>query len=265
MPGAYCLGIFQNGKDPTTILGGIIVRNTLVIYDREHTRIGFWKTNCSELWERLGISDVQPPFPLNSSVNYSNGALAPSLSPVAPPDLLPGDFQIAQIKITILFNVSYSSIRPHVSELTKCIARGIDVETSQVDLLSFSSNGKGSLFRWVITPALSDDYMSKADAMSMVSRLEEHQMQLPNIFGNYTLVEWNIEPPAKRMWWQQHHVAVALSGLVMWVVGLSIGGILFIIRKQRQWTGNAYEAIHLAVAEQELQPLSNNAVIITTE
>ncbi|XP_017413751.2 aspartic proteinase 36-like isoform X1 [Vigna angularis] len=44
--GAYCLGIFQNGKDPTTLLGGIVVRNTLVMYDREQEKIGFWKTNC---------------------------------------------------------------------------------------------------------------------------------------------------------------------------------------------------------------------------
>ncbi|MBA0686816.1 hypothetical protein Goari_014393, partial [Gossypium aridum] len=51
--GAYCLGIFQNGMDPTTLLGGIIVRNTLVTYDRKDSKIGFWKTNCSELWERL--------------------------------------------------------------------------------------------------------------------------------------------------------------------------------------------------------------------
>ncbi|KAI4326046.1 hypothetical protein MLD38_031399 [Melastoma candidum] len=43
--GAYCLGIFQNGKDPTTLLRGIIVRNTLVMYDRKQSHIGF----CSEL------------------------------------------------------------------------------------------------------------------------------------------------------------------------------------------------------------------------
>ena len=75
--GAYCLGIFQN-VDPTTLLGGnyltsikiytgftllsikmlfkfkfvitgIIFRNTLVTYDRNHNKIGFLKTNCSDL------------------------------------------------------------------------------------------------------------------------------------------------------------------------------------------------------------------------
>ncbi|XP_023754331.1 aspartic proteinase 36 [Lactuca sativa] len=53
--GAYCLGIFQNGKDPTTMLGGIIFRNTLVMYDRKHDKIGFWKTNCSDLRATLAV------------------------------------------------------------------------------------------------------------------------------------------------------------------------------------------------------------------
>ena len=44
--GAYCLGIFQNGKDPTTLVGGIVVRNMLITYDRGNDKIGFWRTNC---------------------------------------------------------------------------------------------------------------------------------------------------------------------------------------------------------------------------
>ncbi|KAL8540780.1 hypothetical protein ACS0TY_002122 [Phlomoides rotata] len=72
--GAYCLGIFQNGMDPTTLLGAIIVRNTLVTYDREHEKIGFWKTNCSELWERLHLS------PITHEVNPTTN-MSPMLAP----------------------------------------------------------------------------------------------------------------------------------------------------------------------------------------
>ncbi|KAH1249981.1 Aspartic proteinase-like protein 2 [Glycine soja] len=79
--GAYCLGIFQNGNDQTTLLGGIIVRNTLVMYDREQTKIGFWKTNCAELWERLQTSIAPPPLPPNSGVRNSSEALEPSVAP----------------------------------------------------------------------------------------------------------------------------------------------------------------------------------------
>lgn len=62
---------------------GIIVRNTLVTYDREHEKIGFLKTNCSELWERLHSSPDAPPLPsddINSTTN-----VAPTLAPTEHP------------------------------------------------------------------------------------------------------------------------------------------------------------------------------------
>ncbi|XP_048234787.1 aspartic proteinase 36-like [Ricinus communis] len=67
--GSYCLGIYQNKnkKDQTTNLGGIIVRNTLVTYDRQNNRIGFWKTNCSELWKRLDVATFGLPISLSTT------------------------------------------------------------------------------------------------------------------------------------------------------------------------------------------------------
>ncbi|KAI3521057.1 hypothetical protein L1887_10516 [Cichorium endivia] len=75
--GAYCLGIFQNGKDPTTLLGGIIFRNTLVMYDREHNAIGFWKTNCSNLWGTLDASSG------NMSPSSASNHISPGSGDVA--------------------------------------------------------------------------------------------------------------------------------------------------------------------------------------
>ncbi|KAI5658940.1 hypothetical protein M9H77_27733 [Catharanthus roseus] len=83
--GAYCLGIFQNGKDPTTLLGGIIVRNTLVTYDREHEKIGFWKTNCSDLWNRLQTPNAPSPVPPGLNDTDSTEDVAPTLAPSEPP------------------------------------------------------------------------------------------------------------------------------------------------------------------------------------
>ncbi|KAL0889057.1 hypothetical protein Bca101_013040 [Brassica carinata] len=57
--GAYCLGIFPD-RDSTTLLGGIVVRNTLVTYDRENDKLGFLKTNCSDLWRRLASPPDSP-------------------------------------------------------------------------------------------------------------------------------------------------------------------------------------------------------------
>lgn len=60
----------------------IIVRNTLVTYDREHEKIGFLKTNCSDLWKALRASPASAPFP-----SRTNEALevAPMVAPAEPP------------------------------------------------------------------------------------------------------------------------------------------------------------------------------------
>lgn len=60
---------------------GIVVRNTLVLYDRENSKIGFWKTNCSELWERLNVDGAPPPAPSSSNGNNSNTEMPPSVAP----------------------------------------------------------------------------------------------------------------------------------------------------------------------------------------
>ncbi|KAH6555064.1 hypothetical protein KP509_1Z284700 [Ceratopteris richardii] len=70
VPGGYCLGIFSNGRSSSTLLGGIVVRNMLVTYDRVNERIGFWRTNCSDLWSSLQVAmevTAAPP-PVESPV-----------------------------------------------------------------------------------------------------------------------------------------------------------------------------------------------------
>ncbi|KAJ7944487.1 Aspartic proteinase-like protein 2 [Quillaja saponaria] len=249
--GAYCLGVFKNA-DSTTLLGGIVVRNTLVTYDREHSKIGFWKTNCSELWERLHISDVPPPVPPNSDGKNLSEVPAPSLAPVGAPH--PEELPIAQIIIVISFNMTYLDVKPHITEFVQFIARDLDVNTSQVHLLNFTSSGNDSLFRWAITPAGSADHISNSSAMNMISRLAEHRMQLPSTFGSYKLVQWKVEPPSKRTWWQQYYWVVALAVLVTLLVGLSGLGAFF-IWKRKQKTVTGYTPVNMVVPEQELQPL----------
>uniref|UniRef100_A0A0D9X119 Peptidase A1 domain-containing protein n=1 Tax=Leersia perrieri TaxID=77586 RepID=A0A0D9X119_9ORYZ len=103
--GAYCLGVFQNGKDPTTLLGGIIVRNTLVTYDRHNEKIGFWKTNCSVLWERLHISEV--------------------------PSSAPSEFDVGLITVDMSINVTYPDLKPHLHELAELIAKELEIDSRQ--------------------------------------------------------------------------------------------------------------------------------------
>lgn len=253
--GAYCLGVFSNGNDPTTLLGGIVVRNTLVIYDREHTKIGFWKTNCSELWERLHVSDTPPPLPPKSKGTNLTKAFEPSVAPAPSQyNLQQGELQIAQIIIVILFNTSYMDMKPYITELTGLIAHELDVNTSQVHLMNFSSHGNGSLSKWVITPRPYADFFSNATAMSMIARLSEHRMQLPDTFGSYKLIDWNAEPPVKRTWWQRYYLVVALAFLLTFLLGISALGI-FLIWKNRQQAEHSYKPVDVVVEEQELQPL----------
>ena len=71
---------------------GIIVRNTFVMYDREHEKIGFWKTNCSDIWERLHISGAPPQASPPSNGSGSTAEISPPSSPMSPPQYIaPGN------------------------------------------------------------------------------------------------------------------------------------------------------------------------------
>lgn len=253
--GAYCLGVFQNGNDPSTLLGGVIVRNTLVMYDREHLKVGFWKTNCSELWERLHLSDAPPPVPSASTRDNSTAETPPSSAPGGLPHYeLPGDFQIGVIKFDMSLSLNYSQLKPHMTELTDFIAHELEVNSSQVRLLSFTSKGNDSyIIRWAIFPAGSADSISNATAMSIISRLAEHRVRLPNTFGSYHLIRWNVEPTTKGTCWKRHNKAVVVSIIITLIVGLSASGIWFIWKQRQPLT--VYKPVDAAVPEQELQPL----------
>lgn len=257
-PGAYCLGIFQNGKDPTTLLGGIIVRNTLVTYDRGNSKVGFWKTNCSELWDRLHISDTPSAIPPSSW-----GAPIDGIPPVSAPNgssrfVIPGDLQVGFITFDMSLSVETSDIEPRISDLSGSIAQELGVNSSQVRLLNLTSTGNGSLIRWAIYPEPSAQYFPQATAKHIISRLAEHNVRLPETFGNYQLVKWNVQPPMKRSWWQGHYLVVVMAVVVVLMLGLSAYGIWF-VWKWRQQTNISYKPVDsdAVVSEQELEPIVN--------
>ncbi|KAJ6805230.1 aspartic proteinase CDR1-like [Iris pallida] len=134
--GAYCLGVFQNGKDGTTLLGGIVVRNTLVTYDRQNERIGFWKTNCSELWSELHIA-TSPPMVSPASPNKNSTVEVPLDLPPSGSHLLPGHIQVGLITFDLSLNVTYSKLAPHIKELVELIAHDLEVDTHQVKVKSY--------------------------------------------------------------------------------------------------------------------------------
>ncbi|KAF0907115.1 hypothetical protein E2562_015655 [Oryza meyeriana var. granulata] len=245
--GAYCLGVFQNGKDPTTLLGGIIVRNTLVTYDRHNEKIGFWKTNCSELWERLHISEVPSPAPSGSS--GSEGDMAPAPAPSGLPE-----FDVGLITFDMSINVTYPNLKPHLHELAKLMAKELDIDSRQVRVMNVTSQGNSTLIRWGIFPAGSSNSMSNATAMGIIYRLTQHHVQLPENFGSYQLLEWNVQPLSRRSWFQDHIVSI-LIGIVL-VVLLTLSAILVLLVWRKKFRGQAaYRPVDSVVPEQELQPL----------
>ncbi|XP_013603660.1 PREDICTED: aspartic proteinase nepenthesin-2-like isoform X2 [Brassica oleracea var. oleracea] len=191
--GAYCLGVFPNGKDHTTLLGGIVVRNTLVVYDRENSKVGFWRTNCSELSDRLHIDDLAPP-PATLPSNDSNPTLNTSSS------LPGGEIQIGQINLDIQLTVNSSYLKPRMEELSKVLSKELDVKSSQVYISNLTSKGNNSLIRVVVVPTEPSSLFSNVTETSIVSRFTNHQIKLPDTFGNYELVSYTLEPSRKRCW-----------------------------------------------------------------
>ncbi|KAK9061889.1 hypothetical protein SSX86_019073 [Deinandra increscens subsp. villosa] len=248
--GAYCLGVFQNGKDPTTLLGGIIVRNTFVMYDREHHKIGFWKTNCSDLWARIhGSSGISPSSPDSHS--------SPDASPSSPPTetpyhIAPGS-KVGSIIFYMSLNIRYSKLEPHIKELTQLIAMELYVNSSQVNLLDVTYEANGSLTIWSITPPKPAEYMSKDIASNIITRIAEDKIHLPKFFGKHRISNWYIDSDPNRSWWQ-NYMAVVIILIVVLVFGFSVFVTWWLSRFRRQ-PSIRYKPVSSAVSEQELQPL----------
>ncbi|CAH8305744.1 unnamed protein product [Eruca vesicaria subsp. sativa] len=251
--GAYCLGVFPNGKDHTTLLGGIVVRNTLVVYDRENSKVGFWRTNCSELSDRLHIAGAPPspppPPPAKLPSNDSNPSLNTSNN-------LPGEKnQIGRINLDIQLTVNSSYLKPRIDELSQLFSKELNIKPTQVYLSNLTSNGSNSLIRVVVVPTESSSLFSNVTATSIVSRFSDHQIKLPETFGDYQLVTYKLEPQSKGTRWQMKNTTLVIAiVMVSVVVGLLAYGV-WLMWKRKQ-TSNLYKPVDEAiVAEQELQPL----------
>lgn len=244
--GAYCLGIFQNANDPTTLLGGIIVRNTLVTYDRANDKIGFWKTNCSELWNRLHFTAIAPAPSLED---------APAFPPVESPQTNFSDkFRIGLITFDMALDTNYSNTRPNFTELADSIAQELAIDSSQVHFLNFTSTDSGSVIKWAIYPADSGNYISTTTAMRIMTRLRDHQMRFPKSLGNFRLVEWKTEQQLKQTHWKQRVLIAVVVAITTLISLLSLFGIWVLWRNRRK-TSVSYEPVGAAAPEQELQPL----------
>ncbi|KAK6939687.1 Xylanase inhibitor, C-terminal [Dillenia turbinata] len=199
-----------------------------------------------------------PPAPAPAAPSSENKHESINISPAPTPvgeikNVLPGQFHIGHITFDMSFTVNNSKMKPNITELTSFIAQELEVNTSQIHLLNFTSKGNESFIRWAIFPAESADYISNATALSIILRLKEHHMQLPKSFESYQLLEWTVEPQKERSWWQKHMLAVVI-GVASLVLCLSTLGIWLVWRHKRQDIGS-YKPVDSVVPEQELQQL----------
>ncbi|KAM0062822.1 putative nepenthesin [Helianthus debilis subsp. tardiflorus] len=254
--GAYCLGVFQNGKDPTTLLGGIIVRNTFVMYDREHEKIGFWKTNCSEIWETLHVSGGPPQSSSPPDKSNPTADVSPSSPPTTSPQYIPpGETEIGSITFYMSVSLNDTNVKSQITELALLIAQELRVNSSQVHLLNSTSEGNDYVTEWSVTPPESADFMSNATASNIISRIAEGGLHLPKLYGKYRLYNWNVYPPAKRSWRHKYYVVGLAGSMLALVVGLSSMGTWWFWR-HKQHSNLQYKPVDsMVVPEQELQPL----------
>jgi hypothetical protein len=287
--GAYCLGIFQNGKDPTTLLGGIVVRNMLVTYDRGNEKIGFWRTNCSELWERLqaavppppaksnsekNSSDSVPPTPAksNSEKNSSHSVPPPPAKPhseeknssdsrpvwppASPPSALnQGVYQeIGGIELYMSMTVNYKAFRSLVTEFKEDMARELKVAVYQVNILNVSDRGDTLQIEWAVLPADTSNYMTNSTAETIISLLNGHQVHLRDAFGTYHLLSWKILPPSKRTWLQRHGLVLFGGAAGVTVIASALLIYWYCWRQKKEVFGN-YTTVDAANLDEELQQL----------
>ncbi|KAJ6681938.1 hypothetical protein OIU74_020233 [Salix koriyanagi] len=155
-----------------------------------------------------------------------------------------------------MLNVNYSDLKLHISELAEFIAQELGINSSQVHMLNSMEKGNASYIEWDVVPSGSADCISNVTAISIIARVAEYHMQLPDTFGSYHLINWEIKAAAKRTWWQQHFLLVVLACVcaVAFIFGSLAFGIWF-TWGHRQQALNPYKPVDAVVPEQELQPL----------
>ncbi|KAK4770976.1 hypothetical protein SAY87_031508 [Trapa incisa] len=253
--GAYCLGIFKSENDETTLLGGIIVRNTLVTYDRENKKIGFWKTNCSELWKTLQEADSSTPADLVPR-RHNTSLVMP---PVEAPSGLPA-INFSRNVVLITFEMSFylkdTSTMLNFTEFADLISHELEINASQVQLLNFTQKGNYFFLTCAISPAKFKKNIPDSMVMSIILRLRDHKVQFPQRFGSYKLVKWSTQIAKKQTWWHQHLLAVVISATIVVFLSLLSFGIWFAWRKKRL-PEVVYQPVDADATfpEQELQPL----------
>lgn len=213
VPGSYCLGIFSNGKDSATLLGGIVVRNMLVTYDRVNQQIGFWRTNCSDLWNNLQAASLTPP----------------AAAPVAAPDLVPeGSFSNSSgptsvsgtLDVAMYLDIKYTDFDNLKSMFVETIAEKLNVDESQVSIVNFTNTGGNVTVTFTVHIAATDKHLLNVHAQRIIAQLNNKEVRLGDAFGEYRVTYWTVAPETKGSL-DSKNLLVLIASVVVFVLVVS--------------------------------------------
>eukprot|EP00850_Spirogloea_muscicola_P024088 SM000437S15697 [mRNA] locus=s437:1942:5633:- [translate_table: standard] len=150
--GAYCLGVFANSDGAGSLLGGILVRNTLVTYDRVNSRIGLWKTDCDDPFASLSASGIKAPnappteapgmAPMPATADAptpeaeDGGLMTPSPSPQpqpGPPATDPTSCEgcASRLLVNMTLGMNHSDFGPKSEAFVALLASGLGILAGQ--------------------------------------------------------------------------------------------------------------------------------------
>lgn len=258
---AYCLGVFEN-KDRGTLLGGILVRNTMVTYDRTKARVGFWKTNCSDLFEILTNMEGAnaPPLPPEladappADVGEEGDQEGEGGSASAPPASVSAGSSCngcaSKLQIEFRVSVPASSFGDLEGTFSADVARELSIEREQVRGVSYEaetdahgSGGEGATHvRFEVIPPAEGLVLSGETVQRIHTVLDNAEFSLRDVFGAVTLESFVPVPPQEPaapstpFYWYIVIVLIALS---------IIAGVVVLM-----WRRRSRSAMH-AIKEEE--------------
>lgn len=267
VPGAFCLGIFQNA-DAGTLIGGIMVRNTLVTYDRARERIGFWKTDCNQLFEELQSLEAakgapapalppdlarEPPADV-ALPPYSLGAPAPAPQAAAPPPLPPNaSFHTytapgckgcaSQIQVAIALQMNYSEFSEMTPEFLADMVRELSVNTGQVELNAYNELDAGGVdVQFDVVPYQPATYIPTSTVERVQDLLNSNQLGIRDAFGNYNVTSVVVIPAtfARRHSLQLLIWSVVAGAAVVVLLLFGVGMVICLCRRRQQRAASKY-------------------------
>jgi hypothetical protein len=215
-PGAFCIGVFDNGA-AGALLGALVVRDVLVLYDRTNMRIGFAPTSCTALMTQ-GLDaltpgspppapEVQAPPPTPPGVEAPPAPPAPPDAPPSPPPppppprpppvpvaddgrpplVLSLELHGAQLQL-------YDSPHAASAELRAFLAAGLGIFLEQVNVTDLASCVPGHacpVTAWVFGLAPPGSQPGDIDAPTadeVIDLLERKEVHLATPLGRLILV-----------------------------------------------------------------------------